>query len=189
MSSSDQTTERYEAWTTCERHARPFREVRMLAPELRVPPSLWLALLVFTTAGFGVGFSLAGGLDRSPWAFGSFCAAATSYTLVVALDLNEHFRLERFVTGRYMSWQVIPLWESALHIGIVGSLGIAVVVAFQGPLWGNGLLLLSTLAFFGLGWVDELLYHRRRALHREDILHTVSHLTGGAVFATLFLSV
>ncbi|MCH2174052.1 hypothetical protein MK489_24995 [Myxococcota bacterium] len=188
MAASGDGAKPYEAWTTCERHAQPFEAVRALAPELRVPPSLWLALASIAAMGFVVGGLSASHLGRSTWAFACFCASIASYGFVATLDLKEHLRLEKFVTGRFVAWTVIPLGESALHVGIVGCLLLAVSITLSQPALGSSPLLLATLGFFGLGWLDELLYHRRRALHREDILHTVSHLTGGAVFATLYLS-
>ena len=188
MSASDDGAKPYDAWTTCERHAQSFKAVRTLSPELRIPPSLWLALGSIAATGFVIGALYASSLNRSTWAFACFCASIASYIFVVALDLKEHLRLEKFVTGRFMAWTVIPLGESALHVGIVGCLLVALFIALGQPGPSSVPLLIATIGFFGLGWLDELLYHRRRALHREDILHTVSHLTGGAVFATLFLS-
>ncbi|MDE0887389.1 MAG: hypothetical protein OSB70_17845 [Myxococcota bacterium] len=139
-------------------------------------------------AGFAFGHLYAESFNRSSWPFACFCASTAAYIFVVALDFNEHVRLEKFVTGRWLGWKVVPLGESALHFGIVGCLVVALSMSFHFTALDRIGVLIATIGFFGLGWCDELIYHRRRALHREDILHTVSHLTGGAVFATLFLS-
>jgi hypothetical protein len=40
--------------------------------------------------------------------------------------------------------------------------------------------------FLALGWRDELVYHRRRAVHREDMMHTVAHLAAGAMLAGFY---
>jgi hypothetical protein len=159
-----------------------------LPPGLRVPPFLWVALGSISCAGFFFGLLYAESFNRSTWPFACFCASIAAYIFVVALDMNEHIRLEKIVTGRWLGWKVVPLGESALHFGIVGCLVTALSISFYPTGLDSAAVLIATIGFFGFGWCDELLYHRRRALHREDILHTVSHLTGGAVFATLFLS-
>lgn len=188
MLSSDEPKTPYEAWTTCHRHAEPFQAVRTLTPDLKVPPALWTTLAAASAVGFVVGLAYAESLNRATWAFACFCASIASYLVVVGLDLREHLRLEKFVTGRWIAWQVVPLGESILHSGIVSCLLGTLILSFWGPTLGPIPLLIATVGFFALGWCDELIYHRRRALHREDILHTVSHLAGGAVFATLLLS-
>ena len=38
------------------------------------------------------------------------------------LDLWEHFRLERHVTGRYWTFEVIPIGESLIHATLVCTL-------------------------------------------------------------------
>ena len=188
MLSSDEPKTPYETWATCHRHAEPFEAVRTLSPELKVPPALWATLATASLVGFVVGLFAAEGLNRTPGAFACFCASIAAYLVVSGLDLHEHLRLEKFVTGRWIEWKVVPLGESVLHSGIVGCLVAALILSFWEPPLGPIPLLVATLGFFALGWCDELIYHRRRALHREDILHTVSHLAGGAVFATLLLS-
>ena len=35
-----------------------------------------------------------------------------------------------------------------------------------------------------LGWRDELVYHRQRTDHREDMFHTVGHLAAGVMLTS-----
>ena len=44
-------------------------------------------------------------------------------------------------------------------------------------------VLASPLVFLALGWRDEFVYHRRRSVHREDLMHTVAHLAAGAMLS------
>lgn len=46
-------------------------------------------------------------------------------------------------------------------------------------------LILAPVPFLTLGFADEIVYHRRRALHRENILHTVSHIVAAAMLASI----
>jgi len=50
------------------------------------------------------------------------------------------------------------------------------------------LVLASPALFLVLGWRDELVYHRRRCVHREDIMHTVSHLAAGVMMCSFLTS-
>jgi hypothetical protein len=49
-------------------------------------------------------------------------------------------------------------------------------------------VLAAPLVFLALGWWDEVAYHRRRAAHREEVLHALSHLAGGALLAFLLVA-
>jgi hypothetical protein len=48
------------------------------------------------------------------------------------------------------------------------------------------LCLVAPGIFLVLGWYDEVVYHRRRCEHREDIMHTISHLAGGVMLTALY---
>ena len=54
--------------------------------------------------------------------------------------------------------------------------------------WRDWVALSLPAAFLLLGWRDELLYHRRRCAHREDIMHTVAHLAAGLMMCSFALS-
>jgi len=111
--------------------------------------------------------------------------------IVSALDIWEHFRLEKHVTGHYLTATVVPIGESLVHgaIGLTLIAFIGLAAPFGDPFRLRDWFVLSApLLFLALGWCDEIVYHRRRALHREDILHTVSHLAAGTMIASLFAS-
>ena len=116
---------------------------------------------------------------------------SAGYVAVSLLDLWEHFRLERYVTGRWLTNTVVPRGETVVHGLIVATLVLVITLARPFPErleWRDWIVLTGPVAFLALGWLDELAYHRRRALHREDMLHTVSHLAAGAVLVSLFAS-
>ena len=118
-------------------------------------------------------------------------ASVSVYVILLLLDGAEHFRLEHHVTGRLFSWTVVPFGESVIHTGLVLTLIVALFLAR--PIAGDvaprdWFVLGSPLLFLGLGWYDELVYHRRRALHREDILHTISHLAAAVFLVSLFVA-
>lgn len=98
-------------------------------------------------------------------------------------DFIEHFRLERELSGSAFSWRVVPVGETMLHVAIGAVLAALVLLARpndgnEGA--GDWLAVAAPVVFVVLGWADELYYHRRRAMQREHILHTVSHLTAAA---------
>lgn len=39
--------------------------------------------------------------------------------------------------------------------------------------------------FLALGWCDEIVFHRRRTMHRENLIHTTQHLAEGIMWTTL----
>ncbi len=161
-----------------------------LPESLRAPPR-WAALGVAS----GVGALLA----TAPWAASlwpqglartGLAVSLVAYLGVSLLDLAEHFRLEREVSGRWLGWQAVPLGESCVHVAVTGVLLAAFALArplLAQPTLRDAFVLASPLLFLALGWWDELAYHRRRATHREDILHTLSHLAGGALLAFLLI--
>lgn len=118
----------------------------------------------------------------------SLCLAA--YGASALRDLAEHFRLEKAATGRLWSWTVVGPAESALHVAI----GLVVIAAAllarplpDAPALRDGFVLAAPFLFVGLGLADEIGFHRRRCDHREDMMHTVSHLLALAAFAALWV--
>lgn len=112
------------------------------------------------------------------------------YLLAALVDLKEHFRLEAAATGRSWTWQVITPGESTLHGAVIATLLAAFVLArpLPEPLEARDVFVLaSPFLFTGLGLVDELVYHRRRCQHREDIMHTTAHLLSVALFAAILV--
>ncbi len=161
-----------------------------LPAALRIPRR-WAALAVAALAG-----AL---LASSPWSAPTWREAVTRAGLALALvaylgvsllDLAEHFRLEREVSGRWFGWQAVPLGESCVHVALTCVLIAACVLARPLPAQPaprDLFVLASPILFSGLGWWDELAFHRRRAAHREDILHTLSHLAAGALLASVLI--
>jgi len=120
-----------------------------------------------------------------------FFASAFAYLVLSLLDFWEHFRLEKAATGRWWSMTVLPLGETLNHTA-TGLVVIAIFVLAR-PLPStlaprDWLVLLAPAIFLALGWRDELVYHRRRCAHREDIMHTVAHLAAGVMMCTYLSS-
>ena len=116
-----------------------------------------------------------------------FFAAAFAYAVLSSLDFWEHFRLERAATGRWWSMTVLPPGETINHAA-TGAVIIALFVLAR-PLprelaARDWFVLVSPALFLLLGWRDEIVYHRRRCAHREDIMHTVAHLAAGVMMCT-----
>ncbi|MCA1662998.1 MAG: hypothetical protein LC659_01740, partial [Myxococcales bacterium] len=120
-----------------------------------------------------------------------FFASAFAYLVLSLLDFWEHFRLEKAATGRFWSMTVLPLGETLNHMA-TGLVVIAIFVLAR-PLPAtlaarDWLVLLAPALFLALGWRDEIVYHRRRCAHREDIMHTVAHLAAGVMICTYLSS-
>lgn len=165
---------------------RPYRELRELPPELRIPP--WLAALVLASVALGIAAGLLTGDGDPAWRLARcvFLASGYSYLAISFVDFAEHFRLEREVTGRYWTFEAIPIGESLNHLATVSTIIAALALARRPPAVPeprDWLVLAAPAIFLALGWRDELVYHRRRSLHREDILHTTAHLAVGVMFA------
>lgn len=167
-----------------------FREVGELPPSLKVPGWLWavgaLAVVLGCALGLGGDRPLALRLVRAV-----FFASALGYLTSSLVDFWEHFRLEREATGRYLSSEVVPLGETLNHAAT--SLVIILMLILARPLpptleARDWFVLVSPGLFVALGWRDELVYHRRRSSHREDIMHTVAHLAAGVMIATFLVS-
>jgi len=85
---------------------------------------------------------------------------------------------------------VVPPGETLNHMGT----GAVVILLFvlarplpPSPAARDWLVVCAPALLLALGWRDELVYHRRRSAHREDMLHTVAHLASGVMICT-FLS-
>lgn len=163
----------------------PFRERLPLPPTLRVP--LWAGALIGASVCAGL---LTGALAEETrvrqLAHAAFLGAGFGYLATALIDFAEHFRLEKLHSGRFTSFDVIPLGESLNHAATVGV--VAGVLAFSRPLPSaieprDWFVLASPLLFLALGWRDEFVYHRRRSVHREDLMHTVAHLAAGAMLS------
>jgi hypothetical protein len=47
---------------------------------------------------------------------------------------------------------------------------------------------MAPAVFLALGWAEELIYHRRRTPHRENLIHTTEHLAEGIKWTSLYAS-
>ena len=168
----------------------PYAERRTLPPELRLGRG-WGAVIGAATVG-GV---VLGALSRRRKPRGHriarsvFFGSAFGYLTTSLLDFWEHQRMEKAVTGHYGRWTVVPPGETANHLLQIAN--VATMLGWAQPrrrprrlrdLW----TLVAPGVFLALGWRDEAVYHRRRATHREDIMHTTAHLASGVMLAALY---
>lgn len=170
------------------------------ARTLRVPPGLaipsWLGLgLLGVVAGAAwLGWRARRSVRSRPEraARAVFCGSAAAYAATSLVDFAEHFRLERARTGRYLAAVAVPPGETLNHVLTVGALAGLLVLAR--PLGARPIaardvyVVVAPALILVLGWRDELVFHRRRARHREDMMHTVSHLGLAGMLAGLFAS-
>jgi hypothetical protein len=116
-------------------------------------------------------------------------ACAFLYLTLSAVDFAEHFRLEKEATGRFTSMTAVPPGETVNHALTLSTIFAAILLARPLPavLEARDLVVLGApIAFLALGLRDEIAYHRKRAKHREDIMHTTAHLTAGIMWTTLY---
>ena len=157
---------------------------------LRIPAALVAVVALALVVGALAGQLSSTGSPAHRALRGVFFASAFAYLIVSLVDFWEHFRLEKQATGRYLTATVLPPGESLNHAA-TGAVVVATLVLAR-PLptvleprdW---FVVLAPAAFLALGWRDELVYHRRRCAHREDIMHTVAHLAAGVMMCS-FLS-
>lgn len=167
-----------------------FHDARALPAELRIPT--WLAALLGTAVFGGAAVGALAERGHSPGeaiVHATFLGSALGYLTVSLADFYEHLRMEKQATGRWIGFEVVPFGESVNHALTVGVLGSMLLLArpLVGPLEArDGWVLCAPAVFLALGWRDEIVYHRRRSPHREDILHTVAHLAAGIMFASFF---
>lgn len=189
VSGAEGAQERGAAWYTCVRMAQPFDEIAAVPPELKIPAAFVVGVTAAALGGAGLGVVRASGPPLERMAEAIFQGSLTVYVGIAAFDVWEHLRLEKHVTGSYLSSTVVPWPETAIH-GAIGAT-LAGFIQLARPIERklerrDAFVLLTPHIFLALGWLDELAFHRRRALHREDILHTVSHLSAAALMASLF---
>lgn len=139
-------------------------------------------------AGLALGVLVGEGKARLPRAL--FYASAFAYLTTSIVDFWEHFRLEKLLTGKYLSATAVPVGETVNHT-LTAAVLIYIFIAAR-PLPAvlelrDWLVVAAPTVFLALGWRDEIVYHRRRATHREDIMHTIAHLAAGAMLATFYL--
>jgi len=121
----------------------------------------------------------------------TFFFSAFSYLIISLIDFWEHFRLEKLATGRYLSMVAVPPGETFNHLltslVILGELVLARPLPPQlAP--RDWFVVSAPLLFLLLGWRDELVYHRRRCAHREDIMHTTAHLAAGVMMCSFLMT-
>lgn len=172
----------------CGPAVEPFGRTR-LDPALRIPR--WLALAL--GGAFAIGPIVAVAHRREKPAVRALRAilasSASAYAIAAALDAAEHFRLEKALTGHYLRWRAVPLGESLLHVGIFADL-FSAVAATRRP--GRAMrhrdrvAVLAPAAFLAIGWLDELVYHRRRVPLREEIIHATEHIAEGMMWTALY---
>lgn len=169
--------------------ARPFTARRRLPADLRVPP--WIGATIAASVAGGL---LLGGVPETERRLrvlrAVFFGAAFGYLTTSLVDFAEHFRLEKIAAGRYLRAVVVPLGESLNH-GLTILTVISAIILTGPPLrtdarWRGLWVALAPGVFLALGWRDELVYHRRRTTHREDIIHTVAHLAAGMMWTALY---
>ena len=151
--------------------------------DVRIPAPLGLALGAVVATGVAVGIALET-TARTRILRATFLGSAFGYLAVSLVDFAEHFRLEKEKSGRYMTFTVVPPGETANHVATVATL--ASILAFsRAPKARSTARDVAVLAapalFLALGWRDEFVYHRRRSVHREDMMHTISHLAAGVM--------
>jgi hypothetical protein len=121
-----------------------------------------------------------------------FIGAGMGYLTTSLVDFWEHFRLEKEETGRYWSFQVVPPGETLNHLStisiLLGLFALARPLPRQRLEPRDWFVLLGPSLFLSLGWRDELVYHRRRAAHREDMMHTIAHLAVGVMLTGFYLT-
>lgn len=166
--------------------ARTFEEAKRMR---RLPLPGWMVASVATPMAAAVLFAAI--RERDParaLVRGTFLASAMGYLTVSLLDFGLHFKMERERTGHAVGWEVVPLGESVNHVLTVGTLVSLLALARTPrrgkPAFRDRWTLAAPALFLALGWRDELVYHRRRSDHREDMLHTVAHLAAGVMLTS-----
>ncbi len=167
----------------------PWAELSARVPRgLQIPRWLGATVAGAVAAGPLLGLATRGASWQLRAARSIFFGAAFGYLTTSLVDFGEHFRMEKEVTGRYLRAAVVPLGETLNHAGTIATVVTSLAVAR--PITRSRVreawTLLAPALFLALGWRDELVYHRKRATHREDIMHTVSHLAAGVMWTALY---
>lgn len=138
--------------------------------------------------------AIVGGLDESLRAPHRalnviFFTSALGYLSVSLIDFREHFVLHHRETGRWLGWSVVTIGESINHVlttlTIIGILVLArpIPAVMETRDW---FVVVAPGLFGFLGWRDEIVYHRKRCDHREDMMHTVAHLGAGVMLTSFY---
>ena len=168
---------------------RPWAEMRAnVPPDVRIPR--WLGATIAGAVAAGPLLGLA--TRRASWqqraARSIFFGSAFGYLVTSLVDFAEHFRMEKEVTDHYFRSVVVPPGETLNHAATIAT-GVASLAAAR-PLTTSrrreGWTLIAPALFLALGWRDEFVYHRKRATHREDMMHTIPHLAAGIMWTTLY---
>jgi hypothetical protein len=158
-------------------------------PDAALRPSALLAAAIAVALVAGAALGALGSTGPGPYRVlrAIFFSSAFAYAVLSSLDFWEHFRLERAATGRWWSMRVLPPGETINHAA-TGAVIIALFVLARplGPTLAprDWFVLVAPALFLALGWRDEIVYHRRRCAHREDIMHTTAHLAAGVMMCT-----
>jgi hypothetical protein len=167
---------------------RPYKEMPM-PRTLAVPRSLGALLAGGISTAALAGFSRRRGPLAERVLRSILYGSTAAWAISSGLDMAEHLRLEKEVTGSYLHARALPLSESFVHAGIILTNLSALLLAR--PLRRRlGLLdawlLAAPAVFLAFGWADEIGYHRRRAPHREEVIHAVEHLAEGIMWTSLY---
>jgi hypothetical protein len=162
--------------------ALPFEQTRALSPEHRIPAWLAASVFVATVLGASVGWFIGEGALFVRGVRAVFFLAAFDYLVVSLYDFYEHARLEKEVTGKWVAWVAVPWVETINHT--LTSITVISMLLYVGSV--EWITVFGPVVFLALGWRDELVYHRRRCAHREDIMHTTAHLAAGVMLAALY---
>ena len=157
--------------------------------DVRIPWWVSASCLGAAAAGAAQGLLASAGTPVERYLRCVYTACALLYLALSAIDFVEHFRLEKEATGRYLAMTAVPFGETVNHALTLSTIIAAIVLARPLPavLEPRDVVVLGApIAFLALGLRDELVYHRKRAKHREDIMHTTAHLTAGIMWATLY---
>ncbi len=168
---------------------RPFKD--HLEPPADVAIPTWLVVVVIASVVAGVlGGALSDGPITQRLARAAFFGSAIAYASTAVVDFWEHTRIEIAVSGSLFPYNAIPIGEAINHV-LNTSLVIAMIVLvgpIELPLDARDVfVLIAPLVFLAFGWHDELIYHRRRCRHREDMMHTVAHQACGMMLTSLYL--
>lgn len=164
-----------------------YKDLTELPEHLQAPTWLWSGMLAVVILGLVLGVTAEAFHPAETVANCVFFPAAFLYLFMSVVDFCEHFRIEKLLTGSYFGTAFVPLGETINHgittLIIVALFALARPLTF--PLETRDYILLALpglFLFFGIR--DEVKYHRRRSYHREDIMHTVSHLSAGVMLAS-----
>jgi hypothetical protein len=166
---------------------RVFKDITELPEHLQIPSWLWTGIVLVVLIGLLMGCIADAKHPVETVGNCVFFPSAFLYFFMSMIDFCEHFRIEKQLTGTYFGAEFVPVGETINH----GITTLIIVMLFvlgrplSFPLEMRDYILLSLpglFLFFGVR--DEVKYHRVRSHHREDIMHTVSHLSAGVMLAS-----